>query len=185
MPSITKSRSGNVEYTSAFDWVWSEIYISNQPSDAVINYVKVEWDVDSNYISDIDWYVENYSDGYSSNTYTMPETGNDLLDGYSETSDSYKIIYPSNNVSVNGYWYFNVRDVYNDTANGTPDWDKGRIDYWKLTINYEVVDTTPPGQVTDLAISGGSSWNDNNPPTFSWDDASDNEGIAGPLPAGH
>ena len=137
LSSVAASKSGsnssNYEYTTANSWIWSPITISGAPSNAVISSVVVSWNVDSNYISDIDWYVENYPN-WESSTYTdMVKNGDDWFDGYSETSDTSRTVYPPASCPVNGTWYFNIRDSYDD-ANA--DWNKGRIDSWNITINY-------------------------------------------------
>ncbi|NLX14210.1 MAG: hypothetical protein GXY44_11230, partial [Phycisphaerales bacterium] len=134
---LADSKSGsngtNYEYTAYNQWIWSPISISGAPEGSTITSIVVHWNVDSNYISDIQWYLDN-STGYESPYYDdMVKTGDDWLDGYSETSDASKIIYPPANTQVNGTWWFNIRDTYNDS---NAEWNKGRIDSWDITINY-------------------------------------------------
>ena len=137
--SISGSNSTNIEYTSANQWIFTGISISGAPSNARVTSIEISWDTDSNYCSDIDWFIDKYTSGYgwwSSSTYTdMTATDDDWLDGYSESSHQSKTIssIPSG-VSVNGTWYFNIADTYNDS---NPDWNKGRIDSWNITIYYD------------------------------------------------
>ena len=144
------SNSNDKTYTTWNNWVYTPITISGAPSNAIINSATVAWNVDSNFVSDIDWYVENYP-YWSSSIYTdMAKTGDDWFDGYSETSDGSRTVYPSSSCPVNGTWYLNIKDNYNDP---NPDWNKGRIDSWSITINYSY--TVP--QVTSLGWRSGSS----------------------------
>ncbi len=113
----------NRAYTTPNTWVWTSIPISTAPSNATITSVNVEWNVDANCVIDVAWYVDT-SYGWSSSTYRLSQTGNDWfpLDDYTQTSADSRTLYPPSNVPVNGTWYFNIRDIYDD-ANNT--FDKG------------------------------------------------------------
>jgi len=175
----TKAGSSNTDstYTTANSWVYTPITISGAPTNATITSVSVTWNVDSNYASDVDWYVENFNYWNSSTFTDMVKTGDDWLDGYNETSGGSSTVYPSSTTPVNGTWYFNIKDGYNDS---NADWNKGRIDSWSISINYTyILPDTPPTSVSSLAISGGTQWNSDNTPNISWSDASDDKGVNG------
>jgi len=104
--TLTGSNSTDAVYTTANSWVSTSISITGAPSNAVIDYVTVHWNVDSNYTSDIRWHLANTSGSWTSSDYTMPKTGDDWLDGYSETSDSQRVLYPSSSCPANGTWRF-------------------------------------------------------------------------------
>ena len=175
------SNSSNAEYTVAWDWVWTGITISCASASATVEKIVIQYNVDSNYIDDIHWYVENYS-YWESPYYIMPKTGDDWLDGYDETSEKTYTIYPDTGTPVNGNWYFNIEDTYDDSD---PDWNMGRIDWWNITVYYidpETVSTpdTPSGPSDgetgdSLWFSTGgssSSWGDSVEYRFNWGDGS-------------
>lgn len=140
--SKSGSSTSDATYTLANQLVYTGVSISGAPAGSVITSINVSWNVDSNYISDIDWFLD-CSNGYVSSWYTdMSKTGDDWLDGYSETSSASKTLYPSAGTSVNGTWYFNIKDTYNDSES---EWNKGRIDEWSITINY-----TEPAKSGDI-----------------------------------
>src|SRR5215212_4016584 len=86
LTTVNGSNSSDATYTSANTWVWTPITISGVPAGSVMNSVTVSWNVDSNFTSDIDWYAENFGLWTSSTFSDMAKTGDDFLDGYSETS---------------------------------------------------------------------------------------------------
>ncbi len=131
----TGSNNTDATYTTAYDpYVYTPITISGAPTNAYINSVTVNWNVDSNYTSDIQYYIDMYGtrDWYTP-YYWMTATGDDPGDTYSETSNSSMPLFPPVGVPVNGIWYFNVWDVYDDAD---PAYNRGRIDSWSITINY-------------------------------------------------
>ena len=152
--SKSGSNSSDATYTSAYTEKYTSISISGAPADATITSISVSWNADSNYVSDIDWYVKNITTGYKSSTYSMSKTGDDWWDSYSETSNSSKNITPPSGNRVNGTWRFVIKDTYNDS---NADWNKGRLDSWSITVNYD------PGYTLTVKsnVSGASVYLDN------------------------
>ena len=148
--SSSAESSTNKVYTSAFQlvttgWIWS-----GGPSDAVVYQVKAEWDIDANYIEDVQVYVSN-SSGYATSNFDVDVTGNDILDGYDQTSDqSHTWSLSGSGRQLNQSWRFNAYDAWDDSATN-PDWDEGRIDWIRLTLYYSYQAPDP-----DLIVVNGS-----------------------------
>jgi hypothetical protein len=127
----------NYVYTEAYVWVDSPITISGVPLNAVIDEVEFCWNVDSNFVSDVDYYLS--TSGYSSSVDGMQATGDDGGDEYSETSLDCETVYPGPSVALSGVWTFHIQDTFNDS---NPDWNTGRIDWWNILIHYHI--PSPP-----------------------------------------
>ena len=164
--TVAGENSTDGTFVTANSWVYTPITISGIPTYAVISSILVEWDVDSNYASDVDWYVDKYGASgleWKSSTYTdMTKTGDDWLDGYTDSSHQSKTLssIPAA-AKVNGTWYFNIADTWNDSD---PNLNKGRIDWWKITITYSV----PPGApgTPDLAAADDTGYSNSDNITY-------------------
>jgi hypothetical protein len=132
--------------------VYSTFSFSGFPSDATVYSITAEWDIDANYIEDVKVYVDNAA-GNVTSQFDVDVTGDDFLDGYSQTSDqSWTWTLSSGNRALNQNWYFNAKDTYDDSDNNL---DKGRIDWCKLTLYYSY--TPPQPDLVVSAVTGTAS----------------------------
>ena len=143
-----KSDISDEYYSKYLYYTYSDVLNFNHlPDNAKVYKIKAEWNVDSNYISDIRWSILNNSSWYESSVYSMIKTGNDWFDWYSQTSADEKTFHV-NNVNAKGNWFFRIYDYYNDSD---PEYNKWRIDWIKLTLYYTYEEPKP-----DLIIKNNS-----------------------------
>jgi hypothetical protein len=164
--AVTGNRTGsngtNYAYTTANTWIYSPISISGAPTGAQITSIQFCWNVDSNYITDIDYYFDGPA--YVSPTWAMDYTGQDDFEiwpdtSYTQTRDTCRTVTPSGTITaINGTWWFNLADTINDS---NAEWNKGRIDSWNITINYTVrqtlvviVDNTTVNTNSSVTVTG-------------------------------
>lgn len=128
--TTSKSRSTNYDIVSTrvkYQETYSGISITGV-NGGTISHVMVEWNVDHDYVSDVDLAIRTNS-GWDSGFWAISSTGNNCCDGYDQTSDSYKTLYPPSYQVINDTWYLVARDYYDDS-------DNGRLDSWKITVYF-------------------------------------------------
>ena len=138
-----KTGSNTTDYTIAdLGTAYSNITISGAITGAIASRISYSWNIDHNYVSDVSVRcgTSNWNDGDQ----YLSKTGDDLLDGYNETSSASRTSYPSNQ-SVNQQWTLVAIDHYTG--------DAGRIDRWDLTVYY----TADAPTVTTSSASGIST----------------------------
>jgi hypothetical protein len=104
LASITGNNTADAAYSVADRPATSCITISGAPAAAAITSVVVQWNVDSNALVDLDYYVENFLKWNSSPNFDMTTTGNDLDDNFAETSAKSRSFFPPSTTPVNGLW---------------------------------------------------------------------------------
>ena len=110
--------------------LYAPISITGAPAGAVIESITVEWDIDHNWIQDVD--IKFGTNTWSSDWMTLTVTGDHILDGYDESSEGIATYYPPATQAVNQTWFLVAKDTFMDGD----DLDEGRLDWWKITITY-------------------------------------------------
>ncbi|HEX2924557.1 MAG TPA: choice-of-anchor D domain-containing protein, partial [Chloroflexota bacterium] len=129
------------DWTNAGSWVESPITISDAPAGSVATSVSIDWKVDANDLTTLDYRLTGPS--YTSPTYiNLPWTSTDIFSSFAQTSESSQVITLPGNTAVNGTWSFGILES-NDT------YGMGRIDSCSITINY----TTP---APEIQVTGDS-----------------------------
>jgi CII-binding regulator of phage lambda lysogenization HflD len=158
--------------------VASEIDVDD---DGYVQQFDFEFDVDSNVSGQ--FYVELYEDdpsigGWGDDwMWTSPAFS---VSGTTDDYHSYTIITDDHGLS-HGEAEF-VLKLYDAATDDLIDtWSKGDdSDLGDVNVEYSYEnDTTVPNQVPDLIMEGGTSWNMDNTPKFSWSTPYDASGIAG------
>jgi len=132
-----------------YDTSYSVINISCAPSGMKAYEVELAYNIDHDYPMDLrGWFgTANWSNAIEDGVfcfYHPSATGNDPSDGYDSTYESYYGPYTSSLMrqqDVNQNWILAVADMYGV--------DEGRIDWWGITIWYEVPE--PDLDVTSLS----------------------------------
>ncbi len=116
-------------------------------------------------------------------TFQVRNSGGGTLSYSVSDNKSWLSVSPTSGSSTGEY---DTIDVYVSRSGLSPDDYSGTITIdpsvgsnQTISVSMSVLDTTDPGPVSNLGISGGSTWNDDNTPTFTWDDATDASGIKG------
>lgn len=147
----TKSNTdtlGTVDHTDANTGSYVYWYLNGptvSASEGTIYQVKVDWSIDSNYLSDLTMVLQTPQGSVNLGTPSL--TGDDYLDGYSQTSDGSKTVSWSYGSPSNGTWAFGIKDTYNDSVSSG--WDLHRIDSVTITVYYD-----PPKP--DLTVTSAS-----------------------------
>lgn len=118
---------------------YSGITISGAPSNAVIDYLVITFNIDHSYTRDLRIFLgtSNWNNEADPLLERPAPTGDDLFDSWDETLNKTITWYPDpgdtwfwQSQTVNNTWYLAVRDLASV--------DTGRIDSWNLTIYYHI-----------------------------------------------
>ncbi|MEA3305753.1 MAG: proprotein convertase P-domain-containing protein, partial [Candidatus Omnitrophota bacterium] len=108
-------------------WVYTEMYMSGAPANAVITRVDVCFEVTHDYPDDLIIDLQHPNESNECGLWENDATGT----SYCKTD-----INEFNDLNVNGWWALWAKD-------NVPE-DSGRLQHWSLTIFYKVPDTIPP-----------------------------------------
>ena len=109
----------------------------------------MKWNIDSNYLSDLELSIQTPQGVVDLGT--PGNTGDNIGDSYSSTSDQSKTVAWPYGSPSNGVWGFGTTDTYDD---GNDDYDEHRIDSIKVTITYKL--PQPDLEVTSISPSSTS-----------------------------
>ncbi|WP_297090037.1 CARDB domain-containing protein [uncultured Draconibacterium sp.] len=136
----SENDNNSTDYTIAdLSAAYSNITISGAPSGVYASRIIYEWNIDHDYVSDV--YLKCGTSSWNDGEIRLSKTGDNLWDGYNETSEGSRTSYPTNQ-KVNQTWTL----VATDKLSG----DDGRIDSWKITVYYE---NSPDLYISNLDVT--------------------------------